>query len=191
MIDGELLKALVKARANGAAPGRTIAPEVIEQNKRLLEKTVRKRKTIAGVMGLLAYIADILLLLSTENVPLFMIILVGTGILVAAALFFAGRTKKNACPKCFALSPWIHVETREVGQQRTSVTKEVETKHYSSERRPLAGFESPFSTGMQRYEGKSVTKTTVPAVRYDYQERYRCRCCGQIKDVYTHKTVEQ
>ena len=190
MIDPNTLRAQAEASriANtGIGLYKEAAPEVVEENRKKLKHEVRKKNIICFIL-LFAGIVISIVVFEGDTFSF----IIGFGITLIVSAFFGLQAKKleeNACPKCFAMSSWVHFKTWESGQQRTSVTKEVETKHYSSDRKPLAGF--GLSSGPHRYTGKSVTRVTVPAVRYDYCERYICKCCGQIRDIHTHKVVEQ
>lgn len=178
------------ARENGTEENCGVDPDVIEQNKKILKKKIRKRGLFLVFLYLLAMLVFCVLFCEGKKILSFVFLGVFLIFIIAISNSLK-RLQQNACPRCFAISSWVHLETRETGRQRTSVTKQVETKHYSSDRQPLAGCESALTTGPHKYVGKSVTKISVPAIRYDYREKYQCKYCGEIKDVDTYKIVEQ
>lgn len=185
-IDEEVLVALNTAERTGIK----IDPKIIRENRMIIEHKVKQKNTIicVAISGSM-FVATLIAVVIAD----FAIFIIGILIGIIVSLPFAisrNKLKQNACPICFAISPWIHLDTTEIGRQRTTITKEVETKHYApAENRRNHIFES--TSGVQYYQGKSVTKVNVPAVRYDYKSRYRCKCCGGIRDVHTHAIEEQ
>ncbi len=187
MIDPAMTKAYFLADT-GIDLDRKVDPKVVEENKRILQHKVRQRNVISCLIFFVGLIVTVLIGVVADDV---LYAVISSFITPAVALPFgisANRLKQNACPKCFAISPWVHFKTWEINQQQIRITKEVETKHYAPDKKYKNTLASAYAP--QYYQGKSVSKVSVPATRYDYRERYKCRCCGEIRDIYTHRIVE-
>lgn len=159
------------------------------ENERILKQKVRQKLVISCVIFIVGMIVSLLTAFANNSGPLLLTGFCITAIVTLAFVLSAINLKKNACPNCLAISSWIYLGSHEIGQTRTSVRKKIETVHTSFDR----GQPAPFyqRNAPQKYAGRSITYTTVPAVRYDYQEEYKCKCCGKIRNIYSRKTVEQ
>ena len=159
------------------------------ENERILKQKVRQKVVVSCVIFIVGMIISLLTAFANNSVPLLLAGFCITAIVTLAFVLSAINLKKNACPNCHAISSWIYLGSHEIGQTRTSVRKKVETVHTAFDRaQPAPGYQR---YAPQKQVGRSVTYTTVPAVRYAYREEYKCDCCGKIKNVYSQKTVEQ
>lgn len=196
MIDPEMAKVYVKVAYLKEGMNwdemkeKEVNPAIREANKQILKKK-KHNLNMVSISGLLGFIAIIILLALGDIDAAVVLIVCGVALVFeATCVILLGRlnNKENICPYCYAYQAWVRIRKTQIGQEETTIAKQIETKHYAPRTQNKGKLGAEFQP--QYYQGKSVTTTRVPATRYIYREAYQCSCCKNVKYV-TSSTVAE